>query len=173
LRKQDKAWLHELHPQDFQSLSKNMSMYSKISIKQEDGLKALFAYLPPVSRRAFVLIDPSYEIKTDYDNVFKSVDKAYKKFSTGTYAVWYPVVDRKTIDRLEGKFIASGIKNIQRFEVGISEDEARSGMTASGMIVVNPPWFLFEKMSKLLPRLTKVLQKENEGFYKCDILVDE
>lgn len=173
LRQQDKGWLHELHPQDFQSLAKNISLYSKLSIKQEDGLAALLAYLPPVSRRAFVLIDPSYEVKTEYDQVFKTLVKAYEKFPTGTYALWYPVVDRQTIDRLERRLIASDIKNIQRFELGLSADNTEKGMTASGMIVVNPPWSLFEKMTKLLPKLAKKMASSENYFYRCDVLVEE
>jgi len=177
IRQQDKAWLHELHPQDFQSLAKNIEIYFKFSAKQEDGLKAMLTYLPPVSRRGFVLIDPSYEVKTEYDQVFKSVEKAYLKFPTGTYALWYPVVDRQRIDRLERKFVGSGIKNIQRFELGVEADstgsKAEKGMTASGMIVINPPWNLYNKMSKILPKLAYTLRASDDYFFRCDVLVNE
>lgn len=173
LRQQDKAWLHELHPQDFQSLNKNMAIYPKFTVQQVDGLKALSSYLPPVSRRAFVLIDPSYEVKAEYDTVFKTLVSAYKKFPTGTYALWYPVVDRQTIDRLERRFIASGLKNIQRFELATAEDNNEKGMTASGMMVINPPWSLFETMSKVLPKLSKQLAANENYFFRCDVLVEE
>ena len=97
LRAQDKAWLYELHPEDFKLLDKNISNNRQIYVKNEDGFKGLLSLLPPLSRRALVLIDPSYEVKSDYQQVVDTVVLAHKKFPTGTYAIWYPVVDRSRI----------------------------------------------------------------------------
>ena len=104
----------------------------------------------------------------------ESVIKAHKKFATGTYAIWYPVVDRFKIERMEKKLISSGIKNIQRFELGLSPDSGERGMTSSGMFVINPPWKLFDKMSQLLPKLAqKLADNKGEEFFKCDIISNE
>lgn len=172
LRAQDRSWLYELHPKDAELLSKNMANIKRARVMYEDGFNGLLSLLPPVSRRGVVLIDPSYEIKTDYAHVFDTLAAAYKKFPTGTYALWYPVVDRTVIDTLERKFIRSGIKKIQRFELATAQDQFGSGMSASGMIVINPPWTLKDKMSQILPKLVATLGNEG-GFYKCDTLVDE
>lgn len=173
LRPKDRAWMFELHPKDYQSLNKNMGEGKRIRVTHDDGLKKLDSLLPPTSRRGLVLIDPSYEVKFEYDQVIKTVESAYKKFSTGIYAIWYPVVDRQTIDRMEGKLIRSGIKNIQRFELGISPDSKEKGMTSSGMFVINPPWKLMENMSTLLPKLANTLADSGQSFSKCDTLVRE
>ncbi|MEH6558381.1 MAG: 23S rRNA (adenine(2030)-N(6))-methyltransferase RlmJ [Oceanicoccus sp.] len=173
LRQQDRAWLYELHPQDYKSLCKDMENSKKIRVFCQDGLKALESILPPTSRRGLILIDPSYEIKSEYEQVFHAFVNAYKKFSTGTYIIWYPVVDRRQVDVFEKKMVLSGIKNIQRFELGLSPDTKERGMTSSGVFVVNPPWTLFEKMSTILPRLAKTLGNTNDKFYKCDILSAE
>ena len=173
LRPQDRAWLFELHPKDYRLLRDYMNPGKKIRVSCEDGLAGMTTLLPPASRRGLTLIDPSYEIKSDYDQVVDNVVKAHKKFSTGIYAIWYPVVDRSRIERMERKFIKSGIKNIQRFEVGVAADSADGGMTSSGMIIVNPPWMLFEKMSGLLPKLAETLANGNEHFFKCDIMAKE
>jgi 23S rRNA (adenine2030-N6)-methyltransferase len=173
LRPQDRAWLFELHPQDYASLKNNMGSNKKIRVSSEDGFKSLMALLPPKSRRALVLIDPSYEIKSDYDLVVETVIKACKKFSTGIYAIWYPVVERHKIETLEHKFISSGIKNIQRFELGIAADSNERGMTSAGMFVINPPWKLSDKMSVVLPKLSKILSQGDGHFYKCDTITDE
>lgn len=173
LRPQDRAWLYELHPQDYEFLCKNMANNKNIRVSCQDGFKALQGLLPPNSRRGLVLIDPSYEIKSEYDQVFDSVVKAHKKFATGIYAIWYPVVDRRKIDKLEKKFILSGIKHIQRFELGLSADSNERGMTSSGMFVINPPWKLFDKMSNILPRLAQLLGEGNEPIFKCDIISNE
>lgn len=173
LRPQDKAWLYELHPQDFDFLRKNTGNNRRVKVMKQDGLKGLLALLPPACRRSFVLIDPSYEVKTEYEQVFNTVNQACKKFATGIYAIWYPVVDRQKINQLEKSFIRSGIKNIQRFELGLTADSDERGMTASGMIVINPPWGLYEKMSHLLPKLVSALSDDDSAFFKCDILVAE
>ena len=83
LRPQDRAWLFELHPQDCKSLRNNMQNNKRIRVSCQDGLKGMAALLPPASRRGLVLIDPSYEIKSEYDQVFDAVVKVYKKSSTG------------------------------------------------------------------------------------------
>lgn len=173
LRRQDRGWLFELHPQDYQLLHGNMENHKKIRVSREDGLKGVLALLPPTSRRGLILIDPSYEVKTEYDQVFRATVAAYKKFATGIYAVWYPVVDRQKIDDLEKKFVQSGIKNIQRFELGLRADSDEKGMTSSGMFVINPPWKLFDKMAALLPRLAQTLGDVNAPVFKCDTLVKE
>ena len=173
LRKQDRAWLYELHPNDVELLQNNMVKSRKIRVQHQDGFKGLKAVIPPMSKRALVLVDPSYEIKSDYQLVATSIIKAYKKFRQGVYAIWYPVVQRETIDSMEQTLIDSGIRNIQRFELGLSPDTKERGMTSSGMIVINPPWTLFNRMSELLPKLAKELGETNELIYKCDVLVEE
>ncbi len=174
MRPMDRAWLYELHPQDVKLLSGNMENAKKVKVTCADGLKGMLGLMPPTSRRGLVLIDPSYEIKSEYDDVIEAVIKAHKKFATGTYAIWYPVVDRFKIDRMEKKLISSGIRNIQRFELGLSPDSGARGMTSSGMFVINPPWKLFDKMSQLLPKLAqKLADTPSEPFFKCDILVNE
>jgi 23S rRNA (adenine2030-N6)-methyltransferase len=178
-RQKDKAWLFELHSSDFRILSESMetdskAMARKIRIKQEDGLKGLLGLVPPVSRRALVLIDPSYEMKNDYSDVVDTVIKAHKKFNSGTYAVWYPVVDRKRIDFMLRKLKQSGIKNIQQFELGLAADTLESGMTSAGMIVINPPWTLKAKLDKVLPRLVKELDRgDGKAFSLSQVLVAE
>ncbi len=173
LRRQDRAWLFERHPKDFYLLDKNMAANRRIRISNDDGFKSALALLPPASRRGLVFIDPPYEVKTDYAQVPETVIKAYKKFATGIYAIWYPVVDRQYIEQLERKLVKSGIKNIQRFELGIAGDVRGSGMSATGMIVINPPWGLMGKMSLLLPRLAAALGNSDGAFSKSDILVSE
>ncbi len=178
-RKKDKAWLFELHSSDFRILSESMATESKatarkIRIKQEDGLKGLLALVPPVSRRALVLIDPSYEIKGDYYDVIDAVITAHKKFNTGTYAIWYPVVERQRIDGMWRKLKSAGIKNIDQYELGLAEDTREMGMTSAGMLVINPPWTLKKKLDQLLPKLVKQLDRgDGKAFSLCQTLVEE
>ncbi len=172
MRGHDKGWAYELHPKDYELLTDIMARQRNFRVYQEDGLEGLLARVPPASRRGLALIDPSFEVKTEYEKVVTAIVKAHSKFSTGTYALWYPVVDRETNVRLEKKFTASGIKNIQLFELAVKADSIGSGMTAAGMIVVNPPWQLFAKMAALLPKLAQAMAPDTASF-RCEVLVKE
>jgi 23S rRNA (adenine2030-N6)-methyltransferase len=96
-----------------------------------------------------------------------------RKFATGTYALWYPVVERWRVEQLETDIRSSGIRNVQRFELAVATDSSLCGMTASGMIVVNPPWTLMTKMSQLLPRLVAALKRADGARFVADVLVGE
>ena len=173
LRAEDRLFLFELHPNEFTNMRENFSGNRQIKMANSDGLKGLIANMPPKERRGFVLIDPSYEIKTEYHEVVDTLIKAYKRFATGTYALWYPVVNRHTIDTMEQELINSGIKNIQLFELGIGADSLEKGMTSSGMIVINPPWTLQKEMQDSLPFLAQALGQNGQGFYRIETLMTE
>ncbi|AQT61501.1 23S rRNA (adenine(2030)-N(6))-methyltransferase RlmJ [Cellvibrio sp. PSBB023] len=173
MRPIDRLFLHELHPSDYQFLRDAMRSDKRIKVLDEDGFASLQALLPPLERRALVLIDPSYEIKSDYQHLVKQVIHAHKRFAVGTFAIWYPVVNRARIDEMELALKKSGIKNIQLMEFGIAPDSLEHGMTSSGMIVINPPWTLWGAMEEALPWLVDNLSDEGQGFYRLEQLVAE
>ena len=173
LRSQDRGWLFDLHPADYELLKQAFSGNRHFRVSQENGFKELIARLPPVSRRACVLIDPPYEVKSDYEQVVNTVAKAHRRFATGTYCIWYPVVDRTRIDKMEQGLIESGIRRIQLFELGQDDGKSNKGMYASGMIVINPPWTLMTKMQALLPYLADKLSPQSPYRYRCVELVGE
>lgn len=173
LRPQDKLHLFELHSTEIATLKLNMKHDKRIAIHHADGLKESLKLLPPLERRGLVLIDPSYEIKSDYDQVIKTLAQMHKRFSTGTYLLWYPVIDRERNNALEKALIKTEIPNIQLFELGIALDESKRGMTASGMIVINPPWNLAKTMQIALPWLAQCLGENDKGIYRFETLAAE
>lgn len=173
LRTQDRLFLHELHGTDCRLLKKAIGPDRRIKVIEEDGLQGMQGLLPPPDRRALTLIDPSYEIKSDYQQVIRHLINAHKRFATGTYALWYPVVMRQRINELEQSLLKSGIKNIQLFELATAPDSMEHGMTASGMIIINPPWTLWAAMESALPWLAEHLSPTNEGFFRQIQLVEE
>src|SRR5206468_12223082 len=93
----DKLKLFEMHPTDVKSLAANIAQLEagrQIAVARQDGFEGLKAFLPPPSRRALVLIDPSYEIKSDYAKVATCIQDSLKRFATGVYVVWYPIIPR-------------------------------------------------------------------------------
>jgi len=173
LRNQDRLFLYELHSTEIQLLSTAVSRDRRIKVFHDDGLKNAAGLLPPNEHRGLVLIDPSYEVKSDYTLVTETLIQLHKRFATGTYALWYPVVERSRNQQLEKAIKSSGIKNVQLFELGIKTDTHEHGMTASGMIVVNPPWTLATEMHQTLPWLADVLGIDGAGLYRIETLVSE
>ena len=173
LRNKDRLFLHELHSTEIQLLNAAVSRDRRIKVFHADGLKNGVGLLPPNEYRGMVLIDPSYEIKSDYNLVIETLIQMHKRFATGTYVLWYPVVERNRNQQLERAIKTSGIKNVQLFELGIKTDTYEQGMTASGMIVINPPWTLAAEMQQTLPWLAEALGIEGAGLYRIETLVGE
>lgn len=173
LREDDALMLSELHSTDFPLLRAEFSRDHRTKVSKEDGYQQLKSKLPPASRRGFILMDPSYELKSDYEAVVKGVEEGYKRFATGTYAIWYPVVLRQHIKRMIKQLEATGIRKILQIELAVRPDSDQRGMTASGMIVINPPWKLEQQMKKVLPWLHKTLVPEGTGHTLVEWVVPE
>ncbi|WP_448564456.1 23S rRNA (adenine(2030)-N(6))-methyltransferase RlmJ [Thalassotalea ganghwensis] len=175
LRRQDSSHLFELHPTDIEHLRAFCQNWRKASIDQQDGYQGLLKRLPPVTRRGVVLMDPPYEIKEDYQKAVTTLIAAHKKFATGTYILWYPVVKRTLVDEMEEKFTASGIRNILKAELCLHADSDEYGMTGTGLFIINPPWLLKDELTQALPYLLKCLAKSKDdgAFYTLKQLVEE
>ena len=168
----DKLKLFEMHPTDSKALAANIAQLEagrQVAVARADGFEGMKAFLPPPSRRGLVLIDPSYEIKSDYAKVTASIQDALKRFVTGTYVVWYPVIPRPEAHDLPRrlKTLANQAgKPWLHATLAIGQDEARNvpgepdrgqGLTASGMFVINPPHTLRAALQVALPQLLQVL----------------
>jgi 23S rRNA (adenine2030-N6)-methyltransferase len=173
MRNDDKLFLYDLHSTEFKFLHALFKKDRRVRTFHADGLTDSLGLLPPKERRGLVLIDPSYELSGDYRSVAETLKKMHKRFATGIYALWYPVVERQRIRRLERELQGSGIGNIALFELGIAPDSKRHGMTASGMIVINPPWTLEAEMRLELPWLADVLGAEKQGSHRIVNLAQE
>ena len=171
--------LYELHPTDFRALSGNMAQLDlgrAVSCTQQDGFEALKPLLPPPSRRALVVCDPSYEIKSDYARVAGVIAEALKRFATGTYVVWYPLIPRpeahdlpkrlKTLASKTGRPWLDATLTVKssKLQKTIEGEVIRPGLPASGMFVINPPYTLHDQLKAALPQLVDALgQDRNAG----------
>ena len=103
----------------------------------------------------------------------KSIEEGYKRFATGTYAIWYPVVLRQQTKRIFKGLEATRIRKILKIELAARPDSDQRGMTASGMVVINPPWQLEQQMKAILPYLTETLVPEGTGSWTVEWIVPE
>lgn len=176
----DKLKLFELHPTDFKSLSGNIEQLGvgrQVAVAREDGFEALKTFLPPPARRAMVLCDPSYEMKSDYGRVATCMADAVKRFATGTYVVWYPIIPRPEAHDLPRKLKTLAVKagrswlnaaltvKSSKLTTDTSGEVVRPGLPASGMFVINPPHTLKAELQAALPQMVALLgQDRNAGF---------
>ncbi|MBS0370276.1 MAG: 23S rRNA (adenine(2030)-N(6))-methyltransferase RlmJ [Proteobacteria bacterium] len=170
LRPDDRMRLFELHPADNRLLQQTFeSSGSKALILEQDGFTGINAFLPPPSRRALVLIDPPYEVKTDYRTVISMLKESLRRFATGTYVVWYPKLQsmqsRELADKLKRLPITSWL-NVSLDVQKPSEDGF--GMHGSGLFIINPPWTLPETLKKVMPYLVEVLGLDDGAKFELE-----
>lgn len=183
LRGRDKLKLYELHPTDSKTLSANIAQLEagrQVSILREDGFEGLKKFLPPPSRRALVLCDPSYEVKHDYARVQAMVVDAMQRFATGTYAVWYPIIPRpeahdvpkklKTLAQKMGKSWLGATLTVKNSKLtqDAQGEVVRPGLPASGMFLINPPHTLKAGLQAALPQLVKVLGQDAHAAFTLE-----
>ncbi|WP_395399911.1 23S rRNA (adenine(2030)-N(6))-methyltransferase RlmJ [Pseudoduganella sp. UC29_106] len=176
-RDEDRIRLFELHPSDAKILDDNFNDLAKheaaqgrrpqgrgkrVIVNKADGFLGVKALLPPPSRRGFVLCDPPYEDKQDYKKVTDMLGDALKRFPSGTYAVWYPV-----LQRIEARNFAERMKHLAtgswlNVTLTISTPTPDGiALHTSGMFLLNPPYTLEPVLKEVMPYLVKVLGRDS------------
>ncbi len=173
VQERDKLKVFELHPTDMRSLAGNIAQLEagrQVAVLHEDGFEGIKKFLPPPSRRALVLCDPSYELKSDYAKVLDMAADSLKRFATGTYAFWYPIIPRPEAHDLPRRLKTMTTKAGRSWlhvelTVKSNKTSERGGLPASGMFLINPPFNLKEQLKPAMPQLVKLLgQDENAAF---------
>lgn len=152
LRPQDRINLCELHPLEFSKLEEVFKVNSNVSLHHRHAHEALLALLPPTPKRGLVLIDPSYEVKAEYQQMVELLTKAQHKWQEGCFMLWYPLLEGERHIPMRRQIAALEVPQVigeWRWRESWHEDTAaqpRKGMLGSGLIVLNPPW----RMDKFL-----------------------
>lgn len=154
LRPQDQAALFEMHPKDFKLLSSLFAGNRRIKVKQADGYQSLKSLFPPPSRRALTLIDPPYEQEKEYQSVIETLKEGLSRFNSGTYIVWYPLINRQNSlkDKASEKMLRQ-IKTMfkqEQLHIQFILDKEQKGMYGSGLAIINPPWGLEQQLHEAL-----------------------
>jgi 23S rRNA (adenine2030-N6)-methyltransferase len=168
-RADDRLRFFEMHTTDHRLMAHRFEKDARVQVKREDGFAGLKALLPPPSRRSLVLIDPSYEMKTDYRAVSEAINDALRRFPDGTYAVWYPILSLTAAHRLPEilrKAAQTHKANWLDVQLKVKRPpKANFGMYGSGMFLINPPWNLPALLEPAMPILAETLGlDEGKGF---------
>jgi 23S rRNA (adenine2030-N6)-methyltransferase len=176
-REQDRLRLFELHPADSKILTDNFRKLDehlaaqgirptvrgkRVLVTRGDGFHELKGLLPPPSRRGVVLCDPPYEDKQDYRKVVEMLNDSVKRFPQGTYAIWYPI-----LQRIEARNFAERMKHIKGTEwlnvtltIRTPGPDGFGGLHSSGMFIINPPYTLLATLQEVMPYLQEVLGED-------------
>ena len=153
------AWeCYDLHPQEFKHLSQALKPYKNVTTKQIRMEEGLFTYLPPKEKRGAVLIDPSYEIKKEYESIPKLIKRVQKKWPNATYMIWYPMLPQNRHEDL--KKICLDVDPDVLIDEWIYDDPKRDGfrgMYGTGMAVFNAPYSVPGTMAELKSQILKLL----------------
>jgi 23S rRNA (adenine2030-N6)-methyltransferase len=183
LRDQDKLKLFELHPTDMRALAGNVAQLEagrQVAVLHEDGFEGVKKFLPPPARRALLLCDPSYEIKSDYAKVLDMATDSLKRFATGTYAVWYPIIPRpeahdlprrlKTLATKAGKNWLHATLTVKSSKItgSATGETKRPGLPASGMFLINPPYTLKASLKEALPQMVELLGQDQHATHTLE-----
>ncbi len=173
-RADDSIQATELHPTDFPLLQHQFAGRRFCRIEKMDAYAGLRAMLPPLPKRGLVLIDPPYELKTEYQDLVKGLQQAVQRFPQATYAIWYPVIERDSIEAVLQAIVDTGIRNQLRIELCPLPDSPGFGMTGSGMLVINPPYTLADDMRAALAELAPLLAEPGQPLHwQVETLVGE
>ena len=166
LRPQDQLRAFELHPTDHRILASFLAENPRAEVYDVDGFDGLKGQVPPSSRRAVVLMDPSYEGTRDYPRVIASLRDALVRFAEGVYMVWYPQVTKLEAAQLPKRLEGLAPKGWLHVRLTVQQPDAQGfGLSGSGVFIFNPPFTLHARLLELMPWLVEVLGQYAEANY--------
>jgi 23S rRNA (adenine2030-N6)-methyltransferase len=169
MRKYDRLMLCELHGSDFPQLRQLFKSDRRVHCYAEDGYRFSTGLVPPAERRGLILMDPSYELKNEYATAIATLGKLHRRFATGVYALWYPLLAERNSAALKRSIDRLAIPDVLNLELVVANRSAEAGMYGCGMILVNPPWTLRNEMELALPYLTEKLGRAVDSSYRIEV----
>ncbi len=155
LRVQDSLHFAELHPQEHAALSLTLSPFGA-KVYQQDGFDLAHSLLPPTPRRGMLLIDPSYEVKAEYDRMPGLIAKLHRKWNVGVIALWYPILTDARHKAMISSLKSAGYPKTICHDVTFPPAREGHRMVGSGMFILNAPFGIEEethRLSQMFPEL--------------------
>jgi len=172
LREGDRLVACELHPDDARSLWATFWRVKNVAVHKRDGYTALKAFLPPVEKRAVVLIDPPFERDDEFDVLAQHLAASWQRFRQGVFVAWYPIKHRAPVRAFWETVKSSGMRDMVACEFWRRPPENPRTMNGCGLLVVNPPYGFEARAAEILQALVPVLGEAGAG-YALERLADE
>ncbi len=177
LRPQDRALLVELQGGEVHELREALAALAAVHpaagtvrVVRGDGFKELRACLPPAERRGLTLIDPAYEEAADAERIVAALAECRRRFPTGIAAAWYPIKEAREAQALVRQCQRALGTPLLRSEVWLYRRDSRVALNGSGLVVLNPPHLLLERMREWLPELVGILTTREDAGSSAELL---
>ena len=161
--KKDKLFFCELHNNEYDLLKKNLNNYTNIKVLNVDGFNFTFNKVNK-EKNYFVFVDPSYEIKDDFDKVEHILNNIDNLFSKSKIIIWYPVLTILENDDFIQNIRKKGISNIINVEVPIMKYGDNVGMQGSGLLLINfSNRSIMKNLKEVIHEIQNILKKEENS----------
>jgi 23S rRNA (adenine2030-N6)-methyltransferase len=173
LRPGDRMVLTELNRDDCAALGKLFVTDRQVHAHCMDAYHGLKAFLPPPERRGLVLIDSSFDRAKEFNRIAEALTTAHKRWATGTYAIWYPLMEPAAMVAFDRAILATGIQKILKLDFALEAEDWTLTMRGCGMLVINPPWKFDRDAAAMLDWLWRALSVKGTGGARVSWLVPE
>ena len=165
--------LTELNKADCAELQQLFARDKQVSVHLMDGYHALKAHLPPKERRGLVFVDSSFDRAGEFARVVDALATAHRRWATGVYAIWYPLMAPPAMRAFERDVVATGVRKILQIELAVRPETWTLSLRGCGMLVVNPPFGFDEEARAMTEWLWRALTPAGEGGHRVHWLVPE
>ena len=173
LREQDRMIVSELHPEDALTLKEYFAGQPGVAVHQRDGYQLPGAFLPVAEKRALWLLDPPFEKGDDLQRCLTAMQAGIQRMRQTVIALWYPIKDQRLLRDFYQAIGNAGFPKVLRIELSVRPTDTQLGLNGSGLMLVNPPWPLWEELEQTLPWLAAQLAQSGEGGWRMDWLAGE
>lgn len=173
MRPIDHAMLTELNKEDMATLKELFEGDRQVHVHHIDGYQGLKAYLPPKERRGLVLVDSSFDRSGEFARLTEGLVEGYRRWATGVFALWYPLMDRSAMHGFERGILATGIRKILQIELSVLPESWTVSLRGCGMLIVNPPFGVEAEARSMLEWLKPMLSEAGDGGTRVNWLVPE
>jgi 23S rRNA (adenine2030-N6)-methyltransferase len=154
-RPQERLVLCERQPDEAAALKERFQFTDGAQVRPADGYGAVRAVLPPLEKRALVLIDPPFEAQDEWAQIVATLKEGLRRLPGGVYAVWYPLTERAKVDLFFAELRRLALPPTLAVELVVNPPAAK--MVGCGLLVVNPPWKFADEAAETVEFLAKVL----------------
>lgn len=162
-RTQDRLVLCERHADECEQLDIEFGRETGVQVREMDGYAAPRAFLPPLERRALVLIDPPFEAQDEFAQVAAAVGEALRRLPGAVVAIWYPLTERARVNAFYSELLALKLPPTLELELTIAGERSLRKMKGCGLVVINPPWQFEREARAMLEWLAEALAQEPGG----------
>ena len=173
LRPQDRLTACEVEPSARRRLIDALRRDVQARVVDLDGWVALPAFVPPNERRGLVVIDPPFEAKDEFERLAQGLAKAFAKWQSGIFLLWYPAKSRSQTDEL-ARHAAHSVASARppgkclRLEFSIAPQTQGSTLASCGLLIVNPPWTLQAELTTILKELERPLGQGGAARFRLE-----